>query len=583
MNRSSSSSLMGLYALPAVGCLFFILYQLRPVEGMIGHDYYLAFAEMLFGQFHFRIEGFSVPHFNPWQCGGIPFFADPQSTYYSLPQWLNFLFSPWMAVILSYALFMAFGYLGTYLLFSRVFLYGFLSSHLTALLFLLNGFAFAHFWVGHLTHHGFFLFPWILLFWLSPKGGGLRPILISSLGTALCGAYLLWSGGAHLLVVFAFLALLLLPYACKRHRADRPAHLYFLSFSLGLFFVFCWAKLSVALAYLPLGHRHAMSLTPESPVIAFLRYFWFWPSTPPYLPFGTINQGAWEYVGFISKACLPLSLGAMAWWWKGRENNRSAWLFYYALAFAGMLALASGKLVNLFPLLTAYHNPIKLFIVLLWPILFLCAFVLNALERSSLFKALPPSTRTVCFFFLAALLYTEYSYSIRFFRDNALGISFSPSAANQIDRSLKLGEPLPPVAHVIAEPGKDIQVLAQGETSLACYEPLFGYRQEEVRAQIRPGPTEEIVNGVFNLNHPGCFLYPDHFQCRAWDRIPQTEENAFLTFRQGRNPWEIPLWHRLALILSFVSLTLGMGVFLFAHRNTIKAECLRLLGKGKDR
>ena len=71
--------------------LSLILPYLPNAEGHWAPDYYLHFPNLLVGLAWERANGlFVAPWFNPSQCGGVPYFADPNVAYYSLPQALRF-------------------------------------------------------------------------------------------------------------------------------------------------------------------------------------------------------------------------------------------------------------------------------------------------------------------------------------------------------------------------------------------------------------------------------------------------------------------------------------------------------------
>ena len=78
------------YFSPLALVLFLLFGALQPVAGLIGHDYYHQLARFYIGAFHFWQNGLAVPH-SAALCGGLPFFADPQSAYYSLPQFFVYL------------------------------------------------------------------------------------------------------------------------------------------------------------------------------------------------------------------------------------------------------------------------------------------------------------------------------------------------------------------------------------------------------------------------------------------------------------------------------------------------------------
>ena len=127
---------------------------------------------------------------------------------------------------------------------------------------------------------------------------------------------------------------------------------------------------------------------------------------------------------------------------------------------------------------------------------------------------------------------------------------------SRIWAELRATRHLVPVTHVIGDFGADDRGVAHGCTSLSCYEPLFGYRGENMHAQIMVGATSTIRDGYFNLTHPGCFLYPSYFKCRPWDRIPVADRAGFDQFTRGEGGWGVPPWQNVLLGVNFASLLL---------------------------
>ncbi len=58
----------------------------------LGHDYSISLPNLIFGKIWFEKNMFSIPWFSPSFCCGTPFFADPQSGYYSLQQMIFVFF-----------------------------------------------------------------------------------------------------------------------------------------------------------------------------------------------------------------------------------------------------------------------------------------------------------------------------------------------------------------------------------------------------------------------------------------------------------------------------------------------------------
>ncbi len=127
--------------------------------GRIGADYSVWLPTLLAG-FYWHIQNgvFSVPWFNPAQCGGVPVQADPQGAFFSLAQFLIFLLPPLRALRVSFLAYAAMGYAGCFQL-ARCFRLSTAASVLAAMLFAFNTLYPARMVVGHLSFPPFMLLP----------------------------------------------------------------------------------------------------------------------------------------------------------------------------------------------------------------------------------------------------------------------------------------------------------------------------------------------------------------------------------------------------------------------------------------
>ena len=155
-------------ALIAFGLMLALLYALvliwfpfLPNEaGRVSVDFSLWLPDMLAGYFWYLKNGlFAVPWFSPAECAGIPFHADPQVAWFSVPQFLTFVMPPLAAAKTTFLLFAAAGFWGAWHLARRVFALSPPASLFAAALFMLNGFFSVRMVVGHLTYAPFMLLP----------------------------------------------------------------------------------------------------------------------------------------------------------------------------------------------------------------------------------------------------------------------------------------------------------------------------------------------------------------------------------------------------------------------------------------
>ncbi|MCB0418802.1 MAG: hypothetical protein KDD39_14225 [Bdellovibrionales bacterium] len=523
--------------LPAAAALGLLLSAMQPIRGLIGHDYYLAFTEYLIGKNHLLVNGFSLPHYTASLCGGLPFFSDPQSTFISLPQVLLSFLPPFPSVLLTYALFYGLGYLGVVLLCEGHYKQPRLSSHLAALFFILNGFCFAHFFVGHVTHHVFLLSPWFLLFPLDsnfespPRRAALWSLLI---------AYAVYSGGMHILVLWFLLAVLFLPSWLPNRDWK------FLGCAFTFLMLLLPGKLIAGFFFLKNAYPMALNVSTENPFWILYRYFFFMPSeTPTHVSFGNLAFGPWEYVGYVSKLALPASL--FFFYSRIRQKTHLPRLLAQVVFSASLITIAVGAWQPGF--LSAYHNPIKWLGLFTLPFTLAFAHAAGAVEIQ-LRRGFPLKTLWIAFAFVSAFLLWENTYYTGFFAAKETGISFNPTSANKVWDHLEKGQALPPVHSLNDQRGADIVGLLAGESSLRCAEPTYGYFQEGLHTKLQVGPSAHVRDSSYNLSHPGCLLYPEFYGCKAWDRIPVKEAEAFHAFSQAQaDAWELPIWQSVLFLL----------------------------------
>lgn len=174
----------------------------------MGGDYSLFLPMLMDNYFWFAKNGlFTPPWFTPAFCGGQVNFVDPQSLYYSIPQFLIFAdIDPINAIYLSVLLFASFGFWGMYLLIKRVFDLGTIPATLCGTLFMYNGFFANRMIVGHITYQGFMLIP-VIAYLLLKTTTNKNEKINDAIGAGILLGYWMLSGMA-IIVVPCFLSIL---------------------------------------------------------------------------------------------------------------------------------------------------------------------------------------------------------------------------------------------------------------------------------------------------------------------------------------------------------------------------------------
>ena len=95
-----------------------IFQKLFPTSrGLLGHDFQQIMNYFIFGKFWFDKNFLSIPWFTPTICCGLPFFSDPQSMFYSIPQSIFILFDdPILSIKLTFLFYSLIAYLGMFFL-----------------------------------------------------------------------------------------------------------------------------------------------------------------------------------------------------------------------------------------------------------------------------------------------------------------------------------------------------------------------------------------------------------------------------------------------------------------------------------
>ncbi len=196
-------------------------------EGYLGHDFEQFVPNLMFGKIWFENNFISIPWFTPSFCCGIPFYADPQSTFYSIYQLIFILFDPITSIKLMFFILSFFSYLGMFLLVSK---FGFskYSALLCASLFLFNGFFVYRSIIGHVAYLSFIFVPLYCYFLIkSYEKQTYKSITFYLLLSSIIFANFFHSGsGPILLIIFFSIFFIVLFYSHFKH-------------SLKIFFNFC--------------------------------------------------------------------------------------------------------------------------------------------------------------------------------------------------------------------------------------------------------------------------------------------------------------------------------------------------------
>jgi hypothetical protein len=586
-------------AVAALGCgslyviyLWIYLPFLPNSNGTLGHDYGLHFPNLLTGYYWFIQNGaWSLPWFSPSQCGGFPYFPDPNVAYLSIPQLLVVLVPPMRAVQITFALFALAGLLGSYLLMRA----GFRSSRTAAVVaagfFLFNGFFAYRMLIGHLTFHAFMLVPLMIAALLSAttdhrvsRAGFVARACI----TALCLAYMFQSGMVHgIPPVLIAAAVVILIHALCFGWQWQPWLLLGTAGLLSL--LLCAGKLTAELALLSNFPRDLYPLPGIPGLLSEIRVVVqaLFVAPPPDAS-RLVTNSPWSFDRHeweVGVSLGPPLLVAMAVLFsriaiksEGGTTLLSYVVWRHGLAFPGqfrVLMVAAISILLAVPLLLNWYEPAWNGLLKSLP------FLGNSSSLLRFFSSYIPVVVVVaCLAFDRLLPRQSAPRALRLsLAAIALGVMVVQNVATDRDyyanQSYRIGPIDAEYARVratgrvpmIEKVGDRVdQALApndamiEGISQRACYQPLFGYRLERFPTEpLQAGPVLSLVGDRFiNLKNPACYLFAAENGCRPGDhfRIDRVKDAVeFLSYRPFA--FEQPYWQ---IVATWVSLWSAVAV-----------------------
>ena len=557
-------------ALTAYGWVFG---DVLPRADGLGADYSFFLPRLLAGHYHFVTNGaFHIPWFSPAQCGGLPFYADPQIPYFALPQWLTFAFGPVQGVILSTFIVAALGGLGLYVLMRTRFGASPAAAVVGAVLFMFNGMYVARMGEGHLSFQPFVLAPWAALAVLAPAASQ-RWRLTRTLGaviiTGLVFAVAFHGGMVHLLIPMGLtVAAVVAIHGGLKGHAFRP----WLAFGAGgvVAILLSVQKLVAAAAYLSQFPRDYYPLPGFASLTdALLVPLWavFW-SPPGDAAFERMANTGW-YAGLHEwdfsigpVAALLILAGVVALVVRAFRHG--------GLRVSTRVVLTSAMLVAIFtipvagnvytpewnaflkelPLVSSTVLMIRWYAVYLLPAALAAGLALDLLRRDG--RLLWAAAG------VAIVATVAWNASIDRSRDGGYpgGVELAGWA------SARSAETVPPITDIMPINAAQNSGLAIGFSPVPCYQPMFGYRLETFpRKELRPGPALSVVaDRTLNVKNPACYVFPEANACEPGDHfsIDQRDEAAlFLSYRNfpfersttQKIAGQVNLWTPLALLL----------------------------------
>ena len=554
----------------AVGYAIFAATFFPPSPGRLGEDYSYFLPLVLAGKYWIAQNGiFAVPHFSPAFCAGLPFLANPQSIFYSVPQALTEFVDPQTSFFATTVLFASLGGLGTFALLRARFAASLPAACLGAVIFLFNGFLLYRMAIGHVTYHAVGLLPLLCCVLLTPMAGypdrHWRFSLASALGGAML-AYFVYAGAVNIIIPLAISALAV---ALLQALVRRPTSSFFVvGVGTGLLAALAGAaKLVPAVVLVATFPRtEELRILPDfASALGWLIRALFLPWTIPEFLFRhelEFGLGPVPLLLLIGGGCAAIARGALR-----RRCDRRSWVTATALVavLAVPLWLNFGSAnfaawLESLPYIGENALLMRWFFIYLLPVTVGAALTLDYLfagPRARAGAALVGMLATIVPAVLADT--THYRHP-----------PYDPGVILAADRSLAAAGAPPPIVGISA--GRNDQFndgLAYGESAFPCYEPLFGYRLQSFPWGIARG---SLSLPGHHLRNPVCYIYGRDNGCAPGDSFTAemaTAEASFVAYR--RFPYRTPWWQKAADIASLIGLAVilagtGLGVYRLRRR-----------------
>jgi len=558
-----------------------------------------------------------VPWFTPALNGGNLLYPDPESIYFSFPQFISFFVDPLTGITITFIVFSFIGLLGFYLFLRKIFHCDFWSSFLGAGLFLFNGFYTYRMIVGHLPYHAYMLTPWILTFILwNEYRSGIYKQAISTAAAALSLSYCFYAGGIHFLIPLglSILAIGLIYSHVFLHRNNTGIWCR-VGFSFGLASLLCASKLVAALNVLKNLPREAY-LLPGIPdlidvFIIPIRCLFFSSITRQEANHlfqnlqWALGRHEFEY-GISLLPLLLLAAGICRWLIRiHKEKHFVAWnrrQWFYCLALASLLLLPIfvnyytpqwNAFLKRLPIIRNSSTLVRWYAMYIPIGILLSALAFEKIKIGSVRKSL----------LAIACMLTVIGLNIMHDKNFCFVDQYDYRPIVKGYLAVKNQGKIPPIEYVGSAAAVNINsqklsynndaVINIGMSYLASRFSLFGYKFEYFpqKDKLKVGRADRISEGCFNFKNPSCYLYPRENDCEPGDnfRSDQIEQLAnFVNYRafQFKTPpvQRFANWVSLLTLLGCVTL-LGFHFFSrFAHfisKIRSRFNCEKLDRKGE--
>ena len=527
-------------------------------KGLLGHDYEYFIPSFIFGKIWFLNNFLSVPWFTPSICCGIPFYADPQSMYYSIPQIIFLIFNPILSVKLIFLFLSALSYMGMFLLVNKNFKFDIYTSLLCASLFLFNGFFVYRAISGHVAYLSYIFIPIYCFFLIQSYENQLKnkSSFVYLILSSIIFANFFHSGSGPIIFIILISILSVLSFYSLFIQSLKIFVRFVLSVFLGI--LISLSKITAVLFFLNNFPRNYPTTEFHS-FFSFVKTFFLSFFVQPDQEYFNDNLTSMFPFGLheieFGVSLVPLILIFFIFFLNKKKfklNYQSIYFFSLIIIIFLIPVLLNVNFLNQFqliqkiPILNSTWVQSRWMAVYILPIIIVSGLIVRNLDFNTTQK------KYLTIFFISILLVQN------FMRDNNWHFNearhYNVEKANNFSMNISKNKKFEIFGPAILMNqnntpkivnNKNDMSFYNGFSPLTCYQPIFGYGLEKLNARkIIFGSKEVFSDNSYLLysnkfdnkdNHfaffkPSCFLFPKANNCLPGDLFKVSEKEKLIKF-----------------------------------------------------
>lgn len=580
-SKTENSKQINTISFIVLNCILFAFYYylfegfFPNQNGNLGHDYSQFLPQLLDGYFWFSVNGFfEIPWFTPSFGGGLPKLPNPQSMYYSIPQFFSFFLNPLTSVKFTFFLFASFGFYGFFFFLRKIFQLSVEISFLGGVFFLFNGFYAYRIIIGHLTFHSFMLTPLLLFFLFEDTTLSESKNRFAISISALLFSYFIYSGGIHLLAPLALIILIVwVILEIRNENFKTKSFLKKANLSLLLGLGLSSLKINSSFYFLSYFPRDLYPLPGVENIFNLMKLIFLSLINHPDPEFAneiTVNKvfnlekHEFEY-GITLLPFLFIIYGGFYFISASKTNlSRKQTLLCIILFLLFLLPILFNfyspnwnEFLKTIPLIKSSSTNVRWFCIYIPTIILLGCISIDKIR----FK------KEFCLVGIIVILLTNLFTDQNFYQKQI----YNPERILKTFKEVKEGRLNPEITDVYAKAvlnqeivlGNDLFTV--GASQIKPYEPIFGYRLENFPLNpLSPGPAMQDIGGVFNLKNPACYVFAEANSCLPGNHFLITQKEKAELFRKYKPfTFETPISQKIVNLITIISFI--FVIFLLSH------------------